>query len=594
MLQRLSALLAGLLLLAPLVRADDRSWVEESNGYAQVLLDVLAKYNPEAASSRGVEGHDADVIDLNPHFDERQEADLAAAAAKLTAERDKVSDARVKQDIDILITSANQQRNTSVLNRRLMQPYQDLTQAIFTGFHNLLDDRVPKKRQAAAVKRLHRYVGAEKGYEPIATLARARIQEGLDNASLTAPWVVEVEQDLKNTDRFLDGIRELFEKSGLKGWQGDLKTLSTQIHEYADWIRMAVLPRARQTHRLPPEIYADNLKNFGVDMDPHELMDRAEVSYQTTRDELDSLARQVAKAKGLPSSDYRDVIRALKKEQIADDQLLTKYRGVLGQIEDITRREHLITLPTREALIRLGTEAESAASPAPHLDTPRLIGNTGEPSAFVLPVSNPNAEPGVEMDDFKYDAITWTLTAHEARPGHELQFARMLEHGVSTARVVYALNSANVEGWALYMEAVMKQYEPPEAQICTLQMRLMRAARAMLDPMLNLGMIEPDAAKQFLMQQIVLSEPMAKQEVDRYTFRAPGQATAYFYGYSKLQALRTSAEMALGEHFDTQAFHDFIANQGVLPLDLLARTVMEDFVAAQLKASPAAGATAAH
>ncbi len=138
------------------------------------------------------------------------------------------------------------------------------------------------------------------------------------------PWNVEVEQDLKNTDRFLDGIRELFEKSGLKGWQRDFATLSKQIHEYSDWIRTAVLPHARKTNRLPPEIYADNLKNFGVDMDPHELMDRAQVSYQTTRDELDSLARQVSKAKGFPSSDYRDVIRALKKDQVPNDQLLSK------------------------------------------------------------------------------------------------------------------------------------------------------------------------------------------------------------------------------------------------------------------------------
>ena len=149
----------------------------------------------------------------------------------------------------------------------------------------------------------------------------------------------------------------------------------------------------------------------------------------------------------------------------------------------------------------------------------------------------------------------------------------MIEHGVSTARVVFAFNSANVEGWALYMEAVMKQYEPPEAQICTLQMRLMRAARAILDPMLNLGMIEPDAAKQFLMQEVVLSEPMAKQEVDRYTFRAPGQATAYFYGYSKLQALRTQRGDGARRASSMQlAFHDFIANQGLLPLDLLAKS----------------------
>src|SRR6185436_14604420 len=206
--------------------------------------------------------------------------------------------------------------------------------------------------------------------------------------------------------------------------------------------------------------------------------------------------------------------------------------------------------PDRAAAIRLATDAESTALPAPHLDTPRLIGNTGEPAEFILPTSNPNAQPGAVMDDFNYDAIAWTLTAHEARPGHELQFAKMLEHGVSTARAVYAFNSANVEGWALYTEAVMKQYLPLEGQLCALQMRLMRAARAFLDPMLNLGMIEPEAAQRILTEQVVLSVPFAKKEVDRYTFDAPGQATAYFYGYSALEALRARTELVMGDKFN--------------------------------------------
>ena len=47
----------------------------------------------------------------------------------------------------------------------------------------------------------------------------------------------------------------------------------------------------------------------------------------------------------------------------------------------------------------------------------------------------------------------------------------MLEHGVSSARAVFAFNSANVEGWALYSEAFMKQYMPLEGQLGVLQMR---------------------------------------------------------------------------------------------------------------------------
>ena len=94
-------------------------------------------------------------------------------------------------------------------------------------------------------------------------------------------------------------------------------------------------------------------------------------------------------------------------------------------------------------------------------------------------------------------------------------------------------------------------------------------------------MMQPDDAKRFLMEEVLLSEPMAKQEVDRYTFRAPGQATAYYYGYAKLDTLRTKVEMAMRDSFNEQAYHDFLIGQGLLPFDLLEKAVMEDFVGAK-------------
>jgi uncharacterized protein (DUF885 family) len=272
------------------------------------------------------------------------------------------------------------------------------------------------------------------------------------------------------------------------------------------------------------------------------------------------------------------VLRELKKQRVPAAQVEALYRSRLAQIEEIVRKENLITLPKREAAIRLSSAAEAAAQPAPHIDTPRLIGNTGEPPVFVLPLKSAS---GAEMDDFDYDAIAWTLTAHECRPGHELQFSSMLERGVSQARVIYAFNSTNVEGWALYAEAVMKQYLPLDGQIGSLQMRLLRAARAFIDPMLNLGLMEPAEAKRILTQEVVLSDAMAQSEVDRYTFNMPGQATSYFYGYSRLEALRTRAELAMGDRFKVQAYHDFIVNEGLLPLDLLEQAVMTRFVKGQ-------------
>jgi|RhiMetdeSRZDD1v2_1073273.scaffolds.fasta_scaffold00858_31 uncharacterized protein (DUF885 family) len=570
-------------LIAPAAFAAQPSWIDESNRNAQILLDVMARYNAESASSFGVEGHDTEVFDLKPRVLERQEADLEAAIAKLQELRSAATDPLVRRDLDILIGAAGDRKHSIELSRQLTLPFFDLGQAVFRGFQDLLDARIPKSRQKAALTRLHRYVGAEKGYEPITALARARYEEQAGNTQLIGPWVVEAQQYLNNQMRYLDGIQKLLEGSGLKGWQKDMQTLRSQFDEYGKWVTATVLPRARKTNQLPAELYADLLKRFGVDMDPHEIMARALASYQQSRSEMEPLARRIAEERKWTKTDYRDVIRELKKQRIPDDQLLALYTGRLEQIEAIIRRENLVTLPTRKAVIRLATPAESAATPAPHIDPPRLVGNTGEPAEFVLPTSNPNAAPGSVMDDFNYDAIAWTLTAHEARPGHELQFAGMLERGVSTARVVFALNSANVEGYALYAEAVLKKFLPPEGQLGALQMRMMREARAFLDPMLNLGLIEPAAAKRFLMEEVMLSEPMAKQEVDRYTFQAPGQATAYFYGYSRLNALRTRIELAMAGKFDEHRYHDFIVAQGPLPFDLLEQAAAEEF----LKGMPA-------
>jgi hypothetical protein len=308
------------------------------------------------------------------------------------------------------------------------------------------------------------------------------------------------------------------------------------------------------------------------------------------RNQMIALAPVVARDLRLRASDYPGVIRELRSRQVTGEATLPLYRERLAVIEDIIRTQKIVTLPKRKAIIRLATAAESASVPSPQMKPPPFVNNQGEQGQFVLPLTMPPVEgeaPARRLEDFTFDAATWTLTAHEARPGHELQFASMVESGVSLARALFAFNSVNVEGWALYAEAETQPYLPLDGQLIALQFRLLRAARAFLDPGLQQGVITLDEARRVLVEEVVLTEANAEQELQRYTFRAPGQATSYFYGYQRLLDLRASTEVALGRRFDRQRFHDYVLAQGVLPPALLGSLVQAEFVPAELKRKPA-------
>ncbi|HET9155333.1 MAG TPA: DUF885 domain-containing protein, partial [Myxococcaceae bacterium] len=558
------------LVAVPVLAAPVPDWVKESDAAAQPMLKVIAQFSPEGAQRLGVEGVDDKVVDLGPGYSERNRAALEAAAKDLEAKLGSTRDPKVREDMQILIDDAHRKIERGKLEDALLLPFYQPARIAFAGTFALLDPRVPKERQAAALVRLRRYAGMEPGSTPITELAKARTVEKLGDKKLLGPYRPEVEQALADSTRLVSGIGDLFKKSGLTGYEPALAKLGEQMEAYDAWLKAEILPRSRNESRLPPELYAVYLRNFGVNDSPEAVLRAALISFAEIRNEMNALAPLIARTHKLPAnSDYRVVLRALKQKQLKNAEILPLYMQRLSALEDITRRERVVTLPQRKAKIRLASEAESAMQPAPHMDAPRLIGNTGEYGEFVLPLATPGA-PGqkdLRTDDFTFDAATWTLTVHEARPGHELQFTRMLENGVSIARAVFAFNSANVEGWALYAEAEMKPYLPLEGQLASLQHRMLRAARAFLDPMLNLGQITPEQARRVLMEDVVLSEGMAKQEVDRYTFRAPGQATSYFVGYRSMLETRQRAELALNGQLDRQRFHDFILAQGLLPPD---------------------------
>ena len=551
--------------------ASSAGWVARSNANAKLLVDLNAKYVPEQASSLGAEGFDDKIVDYAPGHDARLRTETIRVKGELEALLAREKDPEVALDLKVLVASADRAIRGSKVHEDHEVPFLNVAELVFGGLHALLEDRVAPARRQAAVTRLARYSG--QGGRALTELAREETMAALGDTAhkRMPPAKIEVEKAIQNSSVLTDGIEKLFQKYGLEGYEAPFAAYKTQLAAYQKWMETELLPKTRADFRLAPEVYAMRLEEVGVDLAPPAVAALGHQGFDAIQAEMKPLAAKIAKDRGLPSADYRDVVRVLKKEQVVGADILPLYEKTLAEIERIIVREHLVTLPKRAAKIRLATEAESAALPSPYLDPPRLIGNTGEQAEFVLPLSVPPrpGEKDTKLTDFTNASAAWTLTAHEARPGHELQYASMIESGVSNARAIFAFNSANVEGWGLYAEYITCPYMPPEGQLLSLALRLQRAARAFLDPELQLGKVTPDEARALLVRDVAVSPALANSEVERYTFKMPGQATSYYYGLTRLLAIRQDVTMRLGPRFNLQRFDDFVISKGVLPPALL-------------------------
>jgi len=558
-------------------------WLERSNKVAYKILESQAKYAPEFSGQSGVEGYDEDIFDLAPKLHERQ---LETATKNLKMLRGLIANEKdpfMLNDLKIMLKSIEDGIQSSKINHDKVMPYGNIPGLIFAGFRGILNKQIPTERQKAALIRLKKYTGETKGFKPFVENAKLRLQDRLNIPNLILPYRGEVQQDIERSSTMINGLTSLFEGSELKGWEKSLTLLQTQLTDYVKWVDKTILPNTRENAALPRELYELQLKNYGVESSPEELMATGQVAFMNIRNEMMAIAPLVAKQKGYETDDYREVIKLLKKDQIHGDELLEYYQKIMLELDNIIETNHLATLPNEPARVRMASSAETAQQPAAHLDIPRLIGNTGEFPEFIVPKIEQNEDGTWPDSDYAFPAMMWTLAAHEARPGHEMQFTTMLRGGVSTARGLFAFNSANVEGWALYAESITKPYMPLEGQLLSLQARLLRSARIFLDPMLNLGLISPVEAKRVLMEDVVEDDPSAQNEVERYTYRSPGQATAYYYGYENLQSLRTRTELRLKEKFNAQEFHDFLLAQGLLPPEILNESVEKYFIAPRLK-----------
>jgi uncharacterized protein (DUF885 family) len=168
-----------------------------------------------------------------------------------------------------------------------------------------------------------------------------------------------------------------------------------------------------------------------------------------------------------------------------------------------------------------------------------------------------------------------TLAYHEAIPGHHFQIAIAQQLDLPSIRR-NADFTGFVEGWALYAERLAAElgfYENDVyGNLGRLQAEAFRAARLVVDTGIHARQWDFNQAVNFMVENTGMPITMLQNEVSRYIC-LPGQATAYYIGYTRIMTLRQQAIDQLGEQFDLKEFHNLLLGNGAMPLEVLDQVV---------------------
>lgn len=164
-----------------------------------------------------------------------------------------------------------------------------------------------------------------------------------------------------------------------------------------------------------------------------------------------------------------------------------------------------------------------------------------------------------------------TLAYHEAIPGHHFQLTIAQQLDLPSIRRGMEF-TAFVEGWALYAERLALDLgfydDDIYGNLGRLQFEAFRAARLVVDTGLHAMQWDFNQAVQFMIENTGMPQAQLQAEVSRYIC-LPGQATAYYIGYTRIMELRQRAMNQLGDQFDLKEFHNLLLGNGTMPLDVL-------------------------
>ncbi|MBM3832201.1 MAG: DUF885 domain-containing protein [Verrucomicrobia bacterium] len=259
-----------------------------------------------------------------------------------------------------------------------------------------------------------------------------------------------------------------------------------------------------------------------------------------------------------------EIIAEARSQWNPSGDLVNVYRAETDRIAGAFRAANAVSFPAGERLdVRLVPEFMRHLFPTAAYKSPGAFEKEQRGIFWVNDLSlKKSTEAEKRAERAQHFGLSLTC-AHEAYPGHHLQFATANRHPRRWRRLF--AHAVFYEGWTLWCEQMMVDLQvdrSPWLVVQQLHDALWRAHRILVDLYLQTGRYSYEQAVRHMQKHLGFTQGRAEADVNWYT-AYPGVPMSYWLG--RLENERLHRRLVQGRGWKLRRFNDWLLSFGTLP-----------------------------
>ncbi len=372
-------------------------------------------------------------------------------------------------------------------------------------------------------------------------------------------WLKIMEQTAEGASTLFDAVATFLKASAESRDEALVQSARKAVKSYRDSVCSKPL--------APAGSFA-----IGPELTQRRVRDQLGLDY--TLGEIEALALgEVERINGLLATECKRFGRKAKPEEIIKEareawdpgaHLLSVYQKETDRVANAFRAAKAVTFPKGDELrVRPVPEFMRHLFPTAAYSSPGAFEKRQRGTFWVNDLSvTKTTEEEKRSERQQHFGLSLTC-AHEAYPGHHLQFVIANQHPRKWRRLF--AHAVFYEGWTLWCEQMMVDLRidrSPWLRVQQLHDALWRAHRILVDLRLQTRRYSYDAAVKHMMKNLGFTRARAEADVNWYT-GSPTVPMSYWLG--RLENERLRAKLMEGRLWSLCQFNDWLLSFGTIP-----------------------------